>query len=99
MLLMPAGVEPRAIRRVELTAVILLLVASNRGVTVLPDWVLREVNVSSDYITRLITRNGISRRMYAATRTGDTTKPYIGHLLQLARSEPVKLQRRTGASV
>ena len=38
-LLMPAKVEPRAIRQVELTAVILLLVASNRGVAVLPDWV------------------------------------------------------------
>ena len=93
MLLMPAKVEPRAIRRVELTAVILLLVASNRGVTVLPDWVLREVNVSSDYITRPITENGISRRMFAATRSSDTTKPFISFLLKLARSEPVKLQR------
>ena len=42
-LLMPAKVEPRAIRQVESTAVILLLVASNRGVAVLPDWVVREV--------------------------------------------------------
>ena len=32
-LLMPAKVEPRAVRPVELTAVILLLVASNRGAT------------------------------------------------------------------
>ncbi|HHX90930.1 MAG TPA: LysR family transcriptional regulator, partial [Paracoccus sp.] len=36
-LLTPAKVEPRAIRQVELTAVILLLVASGRGVSVLPD--------------------------------------------------------------
>lgn len=93
MLLMPAKVEPRAIRRVELTAVILLLVASNRGVTVLPDWVLREVKVSSDYITRPITRGGITRRMYAATRSADTTKPFVAHWLKLARIEPVKLQR------
>jgi len=41
-LLMPAGIEPKTIRQVELTAVILLLVASNRGVAVLPDWVVRE---------------------------------------------------------
>ena len=93
-LLMPARVEPRAIRRVELTAVILLLVASNRGVAVLPDWVLREVKVSSDYITRPITSQGITRRMYAATRAEDTAKPYMAHLVRLARSEPVKLQRR-----
>jgi LysR family transcriptional regulator for metE and metH len=37
----PAGVEPRAVRPVELTAMILLLVASGRGVAVLPDWVVR----------------------------------------------------------
>jgi len=92
-LLMPAKVEPRAIRRVELTAVILLLVASNRGVAVLPDWVLREVKVSSDYITRPITSKGITRRMYAATRTEDTAKPYMAHFVRLARTEPVKLQR------
>jgi len=93
MLLMPAGVEPRAIRRVELTAVILLLVASNRGVTVLPDWVLREVAVSDDYITRPITKDGITRRMFAATRTPDTSKPYMAQLIRLARAIPVKLQR------
>jgi LysR family transcriptional regulator, regulator for metE and metH len=89
MLLMPAGVEPRAIRRVELTAVILLLVASQRGVTVLPDWVLRQTTVSSDYITRPITRNGITRRMYAATRSEDSTRPFMAHWVKLVRAEPV----------
>jgi LysR family transcriptional regulator for metE and metH len=89
MLLMPAKVEPRAIRRVELTAVILLLVASMRGVAVLPDWVLRQVTVSQDYVTRPITRDGIIRRMYAATRTDDATKPFMAHWLKLVRSEPV----------
>jgi LysR family transcriptional regulator for metE and metH len=91
MLLMPAGVEPRAIRRVELTAVILLLVASQRGVAVLPDWVLRQVRVSSDYITRSITAEGITRRMYAAVRDADATKPFMAHWLRLARTEPVVL--------
>ena len=57
-LLMPAKVEPRAVRQVELTAVILLLVASNRGVAVLPDWVVREVRYNSDYVTRPLTERG-----------------------------------------
>ncbi|MEE9387490.1 MAG: LysR family transcriptional regulator [Paracoccaceae bacterium] len=93
-LLSPAKVEPKAVRQVELTAVILLLVASNRGVTVLPDWVLREVRYHSDYITRPITKGGLTRRLYAATRSDDTDKPFMAHLLRLARSIPVKLQRR-----
>lgn len=78
MLLMPARVEPEAIRPVELTDVILMLVASNRGVSVLPDWVVREVKYSSDYITRpLMSPEGVYRRMYAAVREDDAEKPYV----------------------
>ncbi len=92
-LLTPAKVEPRAVRQVELTAVILLLVASNRGVAVLPDWVVREVRYRSDYVTRRLTVNGLTRRLYAATRDVDTTKPFMAHLLRLARTEALRLQR------
>ncbi|OWU83248.1 XRE family transcriptional regulator [Oceanicola sp. 22II-s10i] len=93
MLLEPAGVEPGAVRRVELTEMILLLVASGRGVAVLPDWVLREVKYHSDYITRPITATGLTRRMFAAMREGDLEKPYMAHVVRLARTEAVKLQR------
>ena len=92
-LLIPAKVEPRSIRQVELTAVILLLVASNRGVAVLPDWVVRAVRYNSDYVTRPLTETGVTRRLYAAVRSDDAAKPFMAHVLRLARSEPVKLQR------
>ena len=91
-LLIPAKVEPAAIRQVELTAVILLLVASNRGVSVLPDWVVREVKYSSDYVTRPLTKDGITRRLYAAVRSDDLEKPYMKKLLALAGQEARKLQ-------
>ncbi len=92
-LLTPAKVEPRGVRQVELTAVILLLVASNRGVAVLPDWVVREVKYHSDYVTRPLTETGLTRTLYVATRDEDTTKPFMAHLLRLAKTIPVKLQR------
>ncbi|MCL7463642.1 LysR family transcriptional regulator [Phaeovulum sp. NW3] len=92
-LLTPARVEPRAQRQVELTAVILMLVASGRGVAVLPDWVLREVKYQPDYITRPVTEKGLTKRLYAATRAEDATQPFMAHFLRLARTEPVKLQR------
>ena len=92
-LLSPARVEPRAVRQVELTAVILLLVASGRGVAVLPDWVLREVRTSSDYVTLPLTETGLTKRLYAAIRSEDATKPFMAHFLRLARTEPVRLQR------
>ncbi len=93
-LLTPAKVEPAAIRQVELTAVILLLVASNRGVAVLPDWVVREQRTHGDYVTLPVTRGGLTKRLYAAIRDDDAQKPYMAHLLRLAREIPVRLQRR-----
>jgi LysR family transcriptional regulator for metE and metH len=91
-LLTPAKVEPAAIRQVELTAVILLLVASNRGVSVLPDWVVREVKYNSDYVTRPLTAQGVTRRLYAATRSNDLEKPYVSELIRLAGQEARRLQ-------
>ncbi len=91
--LTPAKVQPRQVRQSELTAVILLLVASGRGVSVLPDWVLRATVKSDDYITRPLTEHGLTRRLYAATRDEEATKPYMAHFLRLARTEPLKLQR------
>ena len=93
-LLTPAGGEPASIRQVELTAVILLLVASNRGVSVLPDWVVREVKYSSDYVTRPLTAEGITRRLYAAVRSEDREKPYMQELIRLAKVEARKLQQQ-----
>jgi LysR family transcriptional regulator, regulator for metE and metH len=92
-LLTPARVEPRGVRQVELTAVILMLVGSNRGVAVLPDWVLRDVQSNADYVTRPLGPGTITKRLYAATRDEDALKPFMAHFLKLCRSEPVKLQR------
>jgi len=91
-LLTPARVEPRAQRQAELTAVILMLVGSNRGVSVLPDWVLRGVKDNPDYALRPLAGD-ITKRLYAATRTEDAVQPYMAHFLRLARTEAVKLQR------
>lgn len=93
-LLTPAKVEPAAVRQAELTAVILLLVASNRGVAVLPDWVVREVKYNSDYVTRPLTKAGLTRGLYAATRREDLEKPYMQKLIALAGAEAKRLQHQ-----
>lgn len=93
LVLTPANVEPRIHRQVELTAVILMLVAAGRGVAVLPDWVLREVKYQPDYVTRSVTKDGLRKTMYAATRIADVNEPFMTYFLDLARSEPKKLQQ------
>jgi LysR family transcriptional regulator, regulator for metE and metH len=91
--LTPAKVEPRVQRPVEMTAVILMLVGSNRGVAVLPDWVLRDVSSNADYVTLPLGPMPVTKRLYAAVRDVDVARPYMAHFVKLSRSEPVKLQR------
>jgi len=92
-LLTPAKVHPKEVRQVEMTAVILLLVASNRGVAVLPDWVVRQASYGSDYVTRPLTQTGLTRRLYAAVRDDEVDLPFMAHLVRQAKQEAVKLQR------
>jgi len=93
-LLTPARVEPAAHRHVELTAVILMLIGSNRGVGVLPDWVIRDLKGNPDYITRPLAPGNVTRRLYACLREDDAARPHMAHFVRLGRTEPVNLQRQ-----
>ncbi len=95
----PAGIEPAAVRQVEMTAIILLLVASGRGVSVLPDWVLRELRWRPDLVSLPLGPEGVTRRMHAATRSVDVGKPYMAHFLRLARTEPLRRRPAEGGEM
>ena len=92
-LLTPAGVEPAEVRHVELTAMILMLVASGRGIAVLPDWVLRGLGREAEFAVRPLGPGGAVRRLYAAVRAGEEVRPFVAGFTRLARQEAVKLQR------
>lgn len=81
----PAGVRPAAVREIELTDVILLLVASGRGVAVLPDWVLAREAHNPDIRTLRLGRKGVTRRLYAAIRDEERDLPFMQDMLRLAR--------------
>ena len=91
--LTPAGVEPAALRQVEQSAVALMLVASGRGVTVLPDWVLRVQGDNPELAFLRLGHDGVLRRMLAAVREDDLGLPFMAHFLRLARTEPLRLLR------
>ncbi len=86
-LLNPAKVEPDQGRQVELTAVILLLVASSRGITVLPDWVLRSAKNSTDYVTKPLTKDGIRLHLYAAVRSDEAGQEFMSDFITQAQRE------------
>jgi len=83
--LTPAGQEPRAVRQIELTDVILLLVGSGKGISVLPDWVLETAGRSDQLLAKPLGPTGLTRQLYAAVRQSDADKPYIRHFLELGK--------------
>ncbi|MFV0382791.1 LysR family transcriptional regulator [Paracoccus sp. (in: a-proteobacteria)] len=89
----PAGIEPAHHRQVEQTAVTLMLVASGRGVAVMPDWVLRAHAANPELALLPLGQRGMLRRLYAAVREEDLGQPYMAHILRLARTEPVRMMR------
>lgn len=85
--LQPAGIEPVAVRQSELTSVILLLVASQRGVAVLPDWVLRASTQKDSLANRPLGPNGMKGTLFAAVRQHDAALPFMRDFMRLARAE------------
>jgi len=84
--LQPAGVEPAAVRQTELTAIILQLVAGQRGVAVLPDWVVREPVQQRRLAVRALGNPGMFGTLYAAVRSVDRPAGYIQAFIALARN-------------
>ncbi len=85
--LQPAGVEPAAVRPVELTAMMLQLVVSGRGVAVLPDWVLDEPLQQGRLCARPLGEAGLHGTLYAAIREQDRALPFMQSFVRLAREK------------
>ena len=75
------------IRQAELTAVIVLLVASGRGVSVLPDWVVEDQKYGHDFVTKPITKNGLTRKLYAAVRKSEVDTPFMKDFVGFTRDQ------------
>ena len=86
----PAGIEPLAVRTSELTLMMVQLVASQRGVCALPNWVLAEY-VDKDLISvRSAGEKGIWPTLYAAVREEQLTTGYVQDFLKLAKAHCLK---------
>jgi len=81
----PAGVEPAAIRKAELTPMIVQLVASQRGVAALPNWALTEYLNQGWLRTCRLGEAGVWRTLHAAIRVEDAQASYIHAFLEQAR--------------
>ncbi|WMD19708.1 LysR substrate-binding domain-containing protein [Achromobacter seleniivolatilans] len=83
-LLKPAGIVPKR-RTTELTVAILMLVATSRGIAVLPRWAVQSY-LQRQYVTaRPITEAGLIADVWAATRAPDSAKEYLVDFVSLIR--------------
>lgn len=82
--LQPADIEPAKIRTTELTAMLIQLVASERGVAALPDWVVSEYEKKGWVVSRSL-GEGVFCQLYAATRKTNEELSYIQGFLELLK--------------
>lgn len=75
--LQPHGIQPAKITAIPLTEIALELVASNMGITCLPQWALKAFRYSEELILKPIGPNGLKRTHYLAIRQTDRHKQYL----------------------
>ena len=75
--LTPQGVEPKGVRQAELTAMMIQLVASGKGVVCLPNWALHEYR-EREYVSVIsLGEEGVWPTLYAAVRADQADAPFM----------------------
>ncbi len=86
----PAKVKPAKIKKIESIDLMLQMVALNRGVTVLPEW------LADEYINKLglkkvsIGKKGFNKKLYISLRENDLNKSYIQKFINLGKQQALK---------
>lgn len=86
-ILQPAGIEPLDHITVEETDIMLLLAASQRGVCLLPEWLLADKVKNPDVVSLRFKGLPLTKTMYLATRHEDVQLDYIQWLIGHAQSK------------
>lgn len=92
--LLPEGVIPQRHKAIETTDIMMQMVASGRGVTALPRWLVEEYASKMDVIPLRLGRKGIPKHIYLGARQTDLETDYLQAFIQQAKaSQPVATAR------
>jgi LysR family transcriptional regulator for metE and metH len=83
--LMPAGVTPRRHKVIETTDIMLQMVASGRGVSALPRWLVEEYAGKMNVVPVRLGQKGIAKQIFLGARETDTEIDYLKAFVELAR--------------
>jgi LysR family transcriptional regulator for metE and metH len=87
----PAGTEPARVRTTELTAMLLQLVASGRGVAALPAWAMEDHLAKEDVAGIPLGEEGMEGTLYMAVRQGEAGRPYMTAFTRTAAIESARV--------
>lgn len=82
--LTPAGIAPRQHKTIETTDILLQMVASGRGVTALPRWLVDEYRDRLPVVPVRLGRHGIQKQIFLGTREADADTDYLAAFVDLA---------------
>lgn len=86
----PANCLPRQHRELEATEMLLQMVAANRGVTALPEWLVRESSKDLPIVSVRLGARGIHKHIHLGIRTHDRDQQQIHSFVELAKTPPVR---------
>ena len=87
--LLPAGITPRRHKVIETTDIMMQMVASGRGVTALPRWLVREYADRLGVVPVRLGPDGIAKQIYLGAREADLGIDYLRAFIAMAR-EPAR---------
>ncbi len=87
--LIPAGVTPRKVSRVQLTEAIIEMVRGGFGVAVLAKWIVEPFLRSGDLVALPITRQGVHRQWKAVMMNDGSIPKYMQEFVKLFVKNPV----------
>lgn len=91
--LVPAHCKPKTHRTAEATDLMLQLVAADRGVSVLPDWLVHEEGADLPIRAVRLGKRGIHKSINVGIRRGEEEIAYIAGFLAIAHEMGVKVGR------
>jgi LysR family transcriptional regulator, regulator for metE and metH len=86
-MLRTAGLRPKEVSEIPLTAAILQLVKNGLGVAVLAHWIVQPYLANGQYLSFPITARGLRRKWCAVVRNGKESPEHLAALLQMLRHE------------
>lgn len=84
--LLPAGVTPKRHKTIENTDIMMQMVASGRGVSALPRWLVQEYASKVDVAPVRLGRDGIAKQIFLGVRETDLKTDYLQAFIEQARA-------------